>query len=115
MAEELSSSRLNINQTINIEEMTFYSNSVHTRLFKQGYGSSAKALQDAVKNPLKLKEAIAAEPYALEKTWDYSEFSQIDTSDLSEEQREKHRAALIENNEKLLAVFKKYLVKKKLR
>lgn len=113
MAEELSSFRLDISQTINIEMMSFYSDYIHTRLFKQGYGSSAEALREAFDKPLKLEEVVEAEAYVIEKNWDYSELSQIDTLHLSEQQREEYRTALLKNNEKLLVALKKYLTDEK--
>ena len=113
VVEELSYIGVDLNQTINREGMTFYSNYIHTKLFKQGYGSSAEALQEALNKPLKLDEIVEAEPYSIEKTWDYSEFSQLDPLTLSEEQWEKHRELLVENNEKLLKSFKEYMIAEK--
>lgn len=113
LAEEISDFRLNINQTINIEMMTFYSDYIHMKLIKQGYGGSAEALRDALNKPLKLEEVLKAEPYVIEKTWDYSELSQIDVFRLPEHQREEYRIALLESNGKLLAAFKKHLTEEK--
>ena len=79
VAEELSDFRLTINQTINREMMTYYSNYIHSKLSKQGYFSSAEALRDALNKPLKVLESVETEPYLIEKTWDYSKFSQVDT------------------------------------
>lgn len=110
VAEELSSLRLDINQTINKEMMVFYSNYIHTRLFKKGYGSSAEALRDTLNKPLKLEEVIKEEPYSIEKSWNYSELSQLDTSTLSEQQWEKYVEELTENNEKMLVAFKEYMI-----
>ena len=110
VAEELSSLRLNINQTINREMMVFYSNYIHTRLFKKGYRNSAEALRDALNKPLKLEEVIEGEPYSIEKSWNYSELSQLDASTLSEQQWENYIEELTENIEKMLAAFKKYMI-----
>lgn len=110
VAEELSDFRLNINQTINSEIMAFYSDYIHTKLFKQGYGSSAEALQDALNKPLKVVGNVETEPYLIEKTWDYSKFSQVDTSNFSSYQWETHIEASIKNNEKMLAAFKEYMI-----
>ena len=113
VAEELSDFDLNFNQTINREEMTFYSDYLHTKLFKQGYGSSAKALKEALNKPLKLEEVVEAAPFAIEKTWDYSKFSQLDPLTVSEQQWDKNRELLVENNEKLLGAFKEYMIAEK--
>lgn len=110
VSEELSDFRLNINQTINREVMTYYSDYIHTKLFKQGYRSSAEALQDALKKPLKVVENVEKEPYLIEKTWDYSKFTQVDTSKFSLDQWDKHIEAATENNEKMLAAFKEYMI-----
>ncbi|MCI3027954.1 site-specific integrase [Desemzia sp. C1] len=110
MADELSSTKLDLSQTININEMVFYSNYIHTKLYKQGYNSSAAALQDALKKPLKLEEVVEKEPYIVKKNWNYSEFSQLDTLNSAEQQWEKYREALVGNNEKLLTAFKKHLI-----
>lgn len=113
VAEELSEFDLNLTQTINREEMTFYSNYLHTKLFKQGYGSSTKALQEVLNKPLKLEVVVEATPYAIEKTWDYSEISQLDPLTVSEQQWDKNREWLVENNEKLLGALKEYMISEK--
>ncbi|MGB7365716.1 DUF6933 domain-containing protein [Carnobacterium jeotgali] len=110
VVEELSDFRLNINQTINSEIMAFYSDYIHMKLIKTGYGSSAEALQDALNKPLKVVEFVETEPYSIEKTWDYSAFTQVDTSNFSADQWETHIEASIKNNEKLLAAFKEYTI-----
>lgn len=110
IAEEISYFKSTTNQTINSEMMTFYSDYIHSSLHKQGYMSSAEALRDAFNKPLKVETMVKKEPYSIEKTWDYSELSRSDTSNLSEQQREKYIEAATKNNEKLLAAFKEYLI-----
>lgn len=110
VAEELSDFRLNINQTINREVMTYFSNYIHSKLTKQGYFSSAEALREALNKSLEVLANVETEPYLIEKTWDYSKFSQVDTSNFSSYQWETHIEASIKNNEKLLAAFKEYTI-----
>lgn len=113
VAEEFSYFDLSFNQTINREKMTVYSDYIHTKLLKQGYSSSAKALQEALKKPLKLEAVVESVPYVIEKTWDYSEISQLDSLTVSEQQWDKNREALIENNEKFLGALKEYMIAEK--
>lgn len=113
VAEELGTFDLDLNQTINRKKMIFYSDYIHTKLFKQGYGSSAEALKEALNKPLKLEEIVEAEPYFIEKTWDYSQIPPLDDSDIFEEKWEEFRDLLIEQNEKMLMEFKKYLIEEK--
>lgn len=110
---DLSFFRLNMNQTINIEAMAFFSNYIHTQLFKQGYGSSVEALKEALNKPLRIEEAVEKDPYFIEKTWDYSKFSQLDPLTVSEQQWDKNRELLVENNKKLLGTFKEYMIVEK--
>lgn len=113
VTEDLSVFRLNMNQTINSEAMTFFSNYIHTQLFKQGYRNSAEALKEALNKPLKIKETVKEEPYFIEKIWDYSQVPPLDDSDISEEKWEEFRDLLVEQNKKLLTAFKKYLIEGK--
>ncbi|MBT2732896.1 site-specific integrase [Carnobacterium sp. ISL-102] len=111
MADEIRDFRTIItNETINNELMISYSDYLHTKLFKQGYRSSVEALREAFNKPLKVEAMVRKGPYAIEKTWDYSELSRLNTSNLSEQQREKYIEASIKNNEKLLAAFKEYTI-----
>lgn len=111
MADEIRDFRTIItNETINNELMISYSDYLHTKLFKLGYRSSVEALREAFNKPLKVEAIVRKGPYTIEKTWDYSELSRLDTSNLSEQQREKYAEASIKNNEKLLAAFKEYLI-----
>ncbi|MFL2105661.1 DUF6933 domain-containing protein [Desemzia sp. FAM 23991] len=110
---DLSFFRLNMNQTINSEAMTFFSNYIHTQLFKQGYGSSVEALKEALNKPLRIEEAVEKSPYFIEKTWDYSQVPLLDDWNISEEKWEEFRDLLVEHNEKMLMEFKRYLVEGK--
>ena len=110
VAEELSTFRLNIHQTINRDVMVYYSDYIHMRLSKQGYRNSAEALQAALGGTLlKWEEPVEAEAYIIEKKWDYRALSQVNVSELSEQQEEEYQSALLKNNQELLRAFKAYL------
>lgn len=113
VAEDLSVFRLNMNQTINIEAMIFFSNYIHTQLVNQGYRSSAKALEEALDKPLKIEKGIDSRPYMIEKTWDYSQVPVLEDENVLDEKWEEFRDVLVEHNEKLLTAFKKYLTEGK--